>query len=106
MSSKTSIFVAKFESPSTEQLAFGSTPEEAMEAMVKLWINDYCPKTKAEPDYLHQYREEITVAKADLGKGYLIGSFDDLWFDESLNGDDPRFDDVFQKYAPENGMKP
>lgn len=106
MSSKLPLYMAKFESTNTEQVAFGNTPEEALEAMLKLWVEEYAPTHGGDPNYLHDYREEIEISKVETGKAYIKGSTDFFWAKNGHRGDEDRFDEIFEKYQTTPAVTP
>jgi hypothetical protein len=87
-------------------MSLGRTPEEALEAMVKLWVEEYTPTHGGEADYLHQCREDIGISKIEPGRAYIRGSTDFLWTETFLTADDVRFDEIFEKYGPTPSAKP
>lgn len=89
------LWIAEFETRSTHSRGFGSTPEEALSALVELWRAEWSPMSGADPEYPVEYRGDIAISAFEPGKAYLIGSGDALWHREVLNGSDSRFDLFF-----------
>lgn len=101
MSAET-MWIAELETRHTNSRGFGKTPEEAVASLVALWRDEWAKQSGADPDYLSDCRDDLTVSPFEPGKAYLIGTGDDLWHKNLLTGSDPRFDDIL---AP-SGLKP
>jgi len=97
------LWIAEFETTNTRSRGFGSTPEEAMFSLVDVWRDKWCPASGASPDYIAEYREDITVQPFELGRGYLIGTTDEYWH-AGINGSDPRFDEALLR-SPSPGKR-
>jgi hypothetical protein len=89
------IFVAELETRSTLCHGFGSDPVEAVAALVARWRDDWCPRMGADPALVSDFRGDISVSEAELGKGYVSGSNDFMARPTVARGDAPEFDAVF-----------
>ena len=94
------LWIAEVETRNTSSRAFGATPEQAVEALMALWREDYAPRSGASPDFLAECREDISVSAFEVGKGYLKGMDDFSWHDKVLNGSDTRFDALIASDFP------
>ena len=81
--------------------AFGTSPVEAMKALIAAW-NELAARERVDVDLISRYRDGISVNKAEIGKGYAKGIGDSGWYIEGFNGSDPIFEDLFEPTAPKN----
>lgn len=100
MSGNGQMWIAEIETRHTKSRGFGASPEEAVQALVDLWRDKWVPQSEADPDYLHEYRDDISVNPFALGTAYLIGPGDDLWHKKGVRGSDSRFDGLLAPLSP------
>ncbi|MCV9964924.1 hypothetical protein OIU34_23810 [Pararhizobium sp. BT-229] len=81
--------------------AFGTSPVEAMKALLAAW-SELAARERVDVDLISRYRDSISVNKAEIGKGYAKGIGDSGWYSEGFNGSDPIFEDLFGPAAPKN----
>ncbi len=101
---ETSFWVAQVETRNTRSLAFGTTPEGAVEALVRLWIERHCPASGADPAYLWEINDEIEVGKAAVGMAVILAGDDRLWFAEAVSGDDPSLEETWDSLSSQYGV--
>jgi hypothetical protein len=92
------IYVAEMETRHTFSHGYGETATEALRALLQRWREDYVPESGADPDYPEEIREDIGVFHVELGKGYVMGTGDDLGRPRVANGDAAMFDEVFESF--------
>jgi hypothetical protein len=80
---------------------FGSTPDEAMKALIDTW-SDVVARDWANVEDLVNNRDIITVSRVELGKGLCTVLLDGK--EHSMNmgyrGDDSMFDDIISQMLP------
>lgn len=92
------IFVAELETRHTNSHGYGETPHQALEALLRCWRDEYAPMSGADPDYPEEIRDDIAVYEVELGKGYVIGTGDDLTRPVAARGSNSMFDGVFESF--------
>ncbi len=94
------IFIAEFETANTRSYGYGTTPEDAVEALAERWSNDYSPQTGANRELVANYRDSIYVYEVELGRGYVLGLTDTFARRIVATGDDERFNAIFDNPSP------
>ena len=94
------MYMAIFETPTAENYAFGDTPKDAIEALIKFY-----QKEMQFPEYLAQYREDIRVIPATPGTVAHLGVADKFW-PAAIGGDDASFNELWGEYYPERRPAP
>jgi hypothetical protein len=92
------IWFAHFDALDHDVHGFGSTPEEAVTVVVAGW-KELAERENLDEGMIAEYRESISVNRAELGKSYAKGVGDSLWYAERLNGADARFDAIVTDQA-------
>lgn len=99
-------WVADLQTGHTQSIAFASTPEGALVALVELWIEKRCATSDAVPSYPWMIKEDIRIGRAELGKGYMLANHDRHWYPENIGGDDPRLAGTWDELAARYGVDP
>ncbi len=93
------IWIAKFDTPNTENYAAGRSPEESLSALIDIWKKSVSLH-RGDPEYIYEIRDAIKVMPIPLGSGIALGTTDELWPDDAMAGDDERLSDVWEKQFP------
>lgn len=104
MADEASFWIASMETPHTNSMGFGTTPEQALQALVETWVEKHCPVADADVGYPWEYKDDITIGKATTGSAVLLSGGDDLWFKETINGGDPRLESTLDVLAERYGV--
>jgi len=97
MGSDHELYLAEFDTPDTQTRGVGETPEEAVESLLSAFRKGV--RTEGVDKSLPvEYREDIKVVALQAGKGFFLGAGSAHWHDDTISGDDARFDDVIRAY--------
>jgi hypothetical protein len=66
------IHKATFNTPRWSFEAYGSTPPQALLALQIGW-DEHARQTEADPNYLNEYRDDISVTTVEVGGCYRDG---------------------------------
>ena len=104
MADEANFWIASMETPHTNSMGFGTTPEQALASFVEMWVEKYCPVADADVGYLWEYKEDITIGKATTGSAVMLSGGDDLWFKDVVKGDDPKLAPTLDALAERYGI--
>ncbi len=95
-------WVATMRTEYTSSDAYGSTPEEALAALVRTWVGKYCASRDAHPAvvaYPWLNKDSIQIVRATLGEGYLNCNHDQFWYPEFVDARSERLSGVWASLA-------
>lgn len=95
-------WVASMGTEHTCSVAYGATPEEALTALVRTWVERYCASRDADAAvvaYPWLNKDSIEIARAVPGEGYVNCNHDRFWYPESVDALSERLSGVWASLA-------